>query len=365
MRWFVSYTESDLAWAKWVAFDVENFVDNSVCDYQERNYGRGDFMALMRESLTEADAVVAILSQEYLDSAYCQRELNAALRAKRDILLPVRIDECALDPILDGVIRADLAKKTRDAAQTELRNKVSAFLGLKVDPGTGRRETERPPFPGERIDDSARKASPRAAARVVTLPRTNHRAVFVAPKVGGLSPRRQFREMTKAMRRSSRKASLPFKPIYDATTSSIIEVLNKERPTIFHLSGKQNGGSILIRTPQGTLTSIKDQALAGLLTTLDREIELAVIDTCQSLRCARAIAEVLPFAIGVEGDIYEDDAITFFSTFYQSLAAGKSLADAVAKAQARLRFERVPRRDIPRLIHGPSSDPRSFVCSPK
>jgi hypothetical protein len=97
------------------------------------------------------------------------------------------------------------------------------------------------------------------------------------------------------------------------------------------------------------LTTISDTALAGMFRSLDRGLKLVVIDTCFSLRCATTVAKAVPCAMGVEGDIYEDDATTFYRTFYQAVASGRSLKDATAQAQSALRFAKVSPAQIPLL----------------
>jgi hypothetical protein len=90
---------------------------------------------------------------------------------------------------------------------------------------------------------------------------------------------------------------------------------------------------------------------------LDQGLKLVVIDTCFSLRCATTIANVVPCTIGVEGDIYEDDAITFYKVFYQAVASGRSLKDAVAQGQSALKFEKVSAARIPQLRCRTGIDP--------
>jgi len=75
-----------------------------------------------------------------------------------------------------------------------------------------------------------------------------------------------------------------------------------------------------------------------------------VIDTCHSLRCAQAAAKVIPFAIGVEGDPYEDDCVLFYRVFYQALAAGNSLEDTIRQARSAARLAKVPLRNTPQLL---------------
>jgi hypothetical protein len=68
------------------------------------------------------------------------------------------------------------------------------------------------------------------------------------------------------------------------------------------------------------------------------------------------VAKVVPCSIGVEGSPYEDDTITFFKVFYQAVASGRSLKDAVGQARTALKFGKVPDAEIPQLVCRPDVD---------
>jgi hypothetical protein len=189
--------------------------------------------------------------------------------------------------------------------------------------------------------------------------------LFLAPEVGGLSPRHQLEEMESAVAKVRTSSSLRFTGVFDAHVDDLFKELNTRAPDIFHFSGKQNGGDILMRTPEGGLTTIPDTALAGVFKSLDVGLKLVIIDTCFSLRCAKTIARVVPFAIGVEGSPYEDDTVIFYKVFYQGLAAGRSLRHAVGQAQTALKFARVESRCIPQVCCSDAYDPADtyFVTS--
>jgi len=105
-----------------------------------------------------------------------------------------------------------------------------------------------------------------------------------------------------------------------------------------------------MRTEAGTLTTISDLALAGMFDSLNHDLKLVVMDTCHSLQCAQAAVKVIQFAIGVEGDPYEDDCVLFYRVFYQALSAGNSLEAAFRQARSAARLAKVPLRNTPQLL---------------
>jgi hypothetical protein len=106
------------------------------------------------------------------------------------------------------------------------------------------------------------------------------------------------------------------------------------------------------------VTVIPANALAGLLKSLDGAVSLAIVDTCNSLSCARSIIGSVDFAMGVVGKPYDDDATAFYAMFYRALAAGRSLQAAAAH-----RFRKVPKKETPQLCARRGADPAAWTLS--
>jgi hypothetical protein len=267
----------------------------------------------------------------------------------------VRLEPCDPGAFLANRIHIDLAGKSLDEARDALLSGVEAYITQTLKTGPSRGFRQRPDFPGptQPEDHPAVDAARSDADGPLKV-------LFIAPDVGGLSPRKQLREMQGAVDQTRHAASVRFKGVFDVHVNTLFEDLNRESPDVFHFSGKQSGGDILMRTEKGTLTTVSDMALAGMFQSLDQGLKLVIIDTCYSLRCAIRVAKVVPCAIGVEGGIYEDEAVTFYRVFYQALASGRSLKHATAQAQTALRFAKVEKGHIPELCRRPDVDPASI-----
>ena len=157
--------------------------------------------------------------------------------------------------------------------------------------------------------------------------------------------------MSSALKQSRYSKQIELNPEFDVTDSNIFEKLNGYLPHVVHISGSQNGGDVLLRGANGGEVVISDEALAGFLSSLGRQVRVVIIDTCQSFNCARRVSEVVDCTLGVEGDIYDHEAIRFYEIFYQALAAGQTIADAHRQAVSALRFSKPPVPDdrIPKL----------------
>ena len=275
---FVSYAGENEAWAKWIVWELENAKARHKCIVQFRDFAPGmSFIQRMRRA-AEAPCTLAVFSPPYFDSRYCQEELDAALAAAR--LLPVQAELCDSGNFLKHRIYIDLVGKDIDRAREGLVSGVEAFIsqtlrGLPAGP------RERPDFPGVATPAS----EPRSAVQAGSGPK---RVLFLGPEVGGLSPRRQLKDIEAEVARSLQPKALRFKGVFDVDVNSLFAELNRDAPDVFHFSGKQSGGDILMYTEQGTLTTVSDMALAGMFESLDRGLQLVVMDTCSSARCARS-----------------------------------------------------------------------------
>lgn len=362
MKFFVSYSGKDESWAKWVVWELENCRQRYSCIVQFRDFAPGmNFMEKMRAA-AEADCTVALFSPHYFNSRSCTQELDAALTGSEGRLLPVRVAKCNPGRFLANRIYIDLAGRDIDEAREALLSGVEAYVTQTLKGGQSPRKIrQRPRFPGP-----MEPAEPEAASELAAPERGRPlKVLFLGPEVGGLDPRGQLREIKDSVNLARYPKSVRFRGVFKVHVNTLFEELNREMPDVFHFSGKQSGGDILMRMEDGTLTKVSDMALAGMFRSLDRGLRLVIIDTCYSLRCARTIAKAVPCAIGVEGDPFEHEAVLFYKQFYQALASGRSLKDAMAKGQAAMKFAKIPAVRIPQLCCQPGVDPGKIVLAPR
>ncbi len=134
---FISYTGIDVAWARWIAGVLES--NGYSCVYQERDFPIGSpFLTKMHEAATECDRTIAILSEEYLKSAYCEKEWQAAYnkRGKKDTtaLFPVRVRKCEPGGLLNQIARIDLVESPGESASEQLL--LNGLQPTSAPPGT-------------------------------------------------------------------------------------------------------------------------------------------------------------------------------------------------------------------------------------
>ena len=133
VKWdfFVSYAQVDQAWAKWVAWQLEE--DGHRVLIQAWDFAPGSNWILnMHEGVQRAARTIAILSSAYLSSVYATAEWQAAWA--RDPggeirkLIAVRVSDCEKPRLLSTVVGCDLFGASEPEACSRLRSAIAVSL---------------------------------------------------------------------------------------------------------------------------------------------------------------------------------------------------------------------------------------------
>lgn len=168
-HFFVSYTRADLAWAEWIAWQLEAVGHRTTLQAWDFRPGT-NFVAAMQQAVAKADRTLAVLSQAYYDSGFGAAEWQAAFAqdptGEHGLLLPVRVEECRPPGLLRPIVYVDLVGLDEATARERLlagldrtRAKPSTAPAFPSRTPPGR---DKPPFPGapEHPDPSGTRPSP-------------------------------------------------------------------------------------------------------------------------------------------------------------------------------------------------------------
>ncbi|MEU5867253.1 toll/interleukin-1 receptor domain-containing protein [Nonomuraea sp. NPDC047529] len=120
---FISYSHQD---SQFVDRLAEQLVQHRVYVWMDRwELHVGDsFITKVQEAITEASALLVILSQAAVSSAWCQKELNSGLMRELEerhvIVLPVVIDDCKVPIFLREKLYADFRQNFDDGLRAIL-----------------------------------------------------------------------------------------------------------------------------------------------------------------------------------------------------------------------------------------------------
>ncbi|GAX42547.1 hypothetical protein NIES4075_35490 [Tolypothrix sp. NIES-4075] len=109
----------------------------------------------------------------------------------------------------------------------------------------------------------------------------------------------------------------------------ITEAIFDVEPQIVHFSGHgKSTGELCFENEVGKVQPVKPDALAAMFKLFAQSINCVVMNACYSEIQAQAIAEYIPFVIGMNDAIGDKAAIAFAVGFYKALAANRSIEDA-------------------------------------
>jgi hypothetical protein len=141
MRIFVSYQYRDADWAQWIAWTLE--AEGHRVTVQAWDFTAGANFALeMHNAVISADCVIAVLSQNFLNSQFAAAEWAAAFAidptgvSRR--LIPVRIAPCRPPGLLAQIVYVDLLGLSEAQAASALTQAVD---------GARRKPLHAPAFP--------------------------------------------------------------------------------------------------------------------------------------------------------------------------------------------------------------------------
>jgi tetratricopeptide (TPR) repeat protein len=115
---FISYTETDRAWAEWIAWVLETA--GYTTRIQAWDFSAGaNFIAEMDKASRECERTLTVVSEDYLSSHFGRTEWTAALAQKKEPL-PVRVHPVEPGGLLAGLIYVDLVELDPEASRAKL-----------------------------------------------------------------------------------------------------------------------------------------------------------------------------------------------------------------------------------------------------
>ena len=162
MDFFVSYTGADVAWAEWIAVELERVGYTTFCQVLDIRPGQ-DFVHEMQRAAETAARTIAVLSPAYTRSEFGEAEWRTALTGdpsgEQSRLIPVRVQVSSPPGLLRSRVCIDLFDCAEDVARARLldgvgpagpRPTTAAFPGKQEE----RRVAGAAAFPGRTVEIS-------------------------------------------------------------------------------------------------------------------------------------------------------------------------------------------------------------------
>lgn len=180
-------------------------------------------------------------------------------------------------------------------------------------------------------------------------------------QTGRLRLDQELRELDESLRRAQRRSQFKLENKGAIRTRDFTRALLDSNPHIVHFSGHGKGSAtdpeqrpgLLFEDETGHPQLVSSEQLADVFELFADQIECVLINACHSHNQADAIAQHIPYVIGMSRPISDKGAIEFAIAFYDAIGAGRNIPFAFKFARTQLTH--LGEKDIPQLWSNSSS----------
>jgi hypothetical protein len=136
----------------------------------------------------------------------------------------------------------------------------------------------------------------------------------------------EVREIDAGLQRARKRELFDLKQRWAVRIQDVYQSLLDFNPSIVHFSGHGSGDDgLVLEDENGQVRLVETVALAGLFEVFANRIECVVLNACYSEVQAGAIAQHIPYVVGMSQAIGDKAAIKFATGFYSALGSGESV----------------------------------------
>lgn len=139
----------------------------------------------------------------------------------------------------------------------------------------------------------------------------------------------ELRDIRERLQLSKQRDAILLESRESVRPSDLTQAIFDFNPQIVHFSGHGTpDGNICLENIEGQLQPVSPSALADLFSLVSDQVRCVILNACYSEIQAKAIAEYIPYVIGMNKAIGDQAAIKFSVGFYKAIAAGRPVEKA-------------------------------------
>jgi hypothetical protein len=167
----------------------------------------------------------------------------------------------------------------------------------------------------------------------------------------------ELRDIDEGLQRAQKRDQFSLKQRLSVRPRDIHRAMLDIDPEIVHFSGHGTGDQGLVFEDEiGNAKLVDAEALASLFALFADRVRCVVLNGCYSEVQARAIAQHIPYVIGMNQAIGDKAAIAFAVGFYDALGSGRDIEFAHKLGCASIRLEGIPEYLTPVLLQKPTTE---------
>jgi CHAT domain/AAA domain len=169
----------------------------------------------------------------------------------------------------------------------------------------------------------------------------------------------ELRDIRDRLQSSKQRDNFILESRESVRVGDITQVIFDVKPQIVHFSGHGSStGELYFENISGKAQSVQPDALAALFKLVADRIDCVILNACSSEIPAKAIAQYIQYAIGMNDQIGDKAAIAFSVGFYKALAASYSIEEAYRFGCVEIRLYNLPEHLKPVIYVNPTAKPK-------
>ncbi len=158
----------------------------------------------------------------------------------------------------------------------------------------------------------------------------------------------EVKEIDAGLQRSLHRSQFQLEQVWAVSPGDVQRAMLDHKPQIVHFSGHGMGeNGLVLENVIGQAQLVQSRALAGLFKLFADTVECVVLNACYSEVQAIAIAQCIPYVIGMNQAVGDRAASLFAVGFYDALGAGESIEFAYKMGCNRIALEGIAEDFIP------------------
>lgn len=171
---------------------------------------------------------------------------------------------------------------------------------------------------------------------------------------GRLRLDQEVRDISEGLQRAKKRDQFALEQRWAVRPRDIQRAMLDIGPNIIHFSGHGGGETgLAFEDEVGNTKFVDGDALAGMFSLFADQITCVVLNGCYSEVQAQAIAEHIPYVIGMNQAIKDKAALAFAVGFYDSLGAGRDVEFSYKLGCSAIQMEGVTGHLTPVLLKQP------------
>ena len=165
----------------------------------------------------------------------------------------------------------------------------------------------------------------------------------------------EVREISEGLLRSQNRENFKLEQRWAVRPRDVQRALLQLNPQIVHFSGHGAGSKgLLFESQYANITFVDADTLANLFKLFADRVRCVILNGCYTEIQAEAIAQHIPYVIGMNKAIGDRAAIDFAVGFYDALGAGRSIEFAYEFGRNAIQMARIPEHLTPVLKKNPN-----------